>query len=650
MAKSDIEKRVLEGGFDQLPKLDVEQVRGMDRHRPVLQSLKDLFGLLAYSLRYWKQILFSTFLMILAGLLSSASVLMLAPILTLLLDANARTTPAPANPAGTFSLDLNSVGAWILAMMRSIGNVSDPVTILTLLCGMLIGIVLFRSICLFSGRWIAWSVQIKTFYQLQRRVFEHVLQQSMRFFHRNRVGSLISEIQTNVTAIVGPLQKIIADLLSQPFLLLVYFFLMFRTSPGLMLVTIAAAVLTAGLSHSIGDWLRNLKRSQLTQNALVTALMQEAFYGIRVVKAFNAETYEADRYGRKTMDYLRLEQKHMVGKFAEEPVMQFIGIITLSVVLVLGSSMVLRGTLSFQGLLMFLFVAQQSITPLAAIGSAISSTFSVLGAAERVIEILAEAPQVKDGTRSLEGFGNSIRYHGVNFDYGEGPVLKQIDFVLQAGQTVALVGPSGGGKSTFVDLLLRFYDPTSGRIEVDGEDIRRYTQASYRALFGIVPQETILFNDTVRNNIVYGHPEATDADVETAARIANADSFIRSLLKGYDTYIGDRGVRLSGGEHQRIAIARTILHKPPIIIFDEATSSLDNTSERLVQQAIDQVIQSRTAVVIAHRLSTIQKADRILVIDQGQIVEQGHHNELMNQGRLYRQLYDAQFAGVHPGE
>lgn len=635
----DTEKRVIAGGFDQLPVLDIEQVQGKTRQVPLMQGLRDLLKLLSYSLTYWKQILISTFLMIGGGLLSSAGILLLAPILTLLLNpAAAGKTPVSEG----FSIE--SAGMRFLDWLNTFWDVREPSQQLFALCCALTFVVTFRSICLFSGRWIAWSVQIKTFYKLQRDVFEHVLRQSLAFFYRNRVGSLISEIQTNVTAIVGPIQKIISDLLSTPLLLLFYFVLMFRTSPRLTIVTVSVAAITALLSHRAGVWLRGLKRSQLSQNAIVTALMQEAFYGIRVVKSFGAERYEADRYSAKTMDYLQLEKKQMIGKFAEEPVMAILGIVALSTIVVQGASMVLAGTLSFTSLLMFLVIAQQCMAPLASFGSMISSTFSVLGASERVLDLLKEKISVQDGPQTLAGFKQVIRFENVSFRYGQDPVLTDVSIDFRAGETVALVGPSGGGKSTLVDLLLRFHDPSSGRITIDGHDIREFTQESYRKIFGVVPQETILFNDSVRRNVSYGRVDVSQEQLLEAAQIANADSFIQRMPENYDTYIGDRGVRLSGGERQRLSIARAVLSHPAIMVFDEATSALDNKSERLVQEAIDRVSKGRTAVVIAHRLSTVQRADRILVIDGGRVVEEGTHSALIERSGIYRKLYELQFA------
>ena len=643
----EIESRVMEGGFDQLPKTDPKQVMGLPRHVPLRTALKELLQLLSYSLEYWPSMLLSTALMIIFSLLSSVGVLMFAPLISLIL--NPSTVPsqaasaAPA-PLSSSTFNLNSFGTHALVFFQTRLHSPTPTRLMMALCVVLVLIVVLRSVCGYLGKWIAWDVQIKTFYKLQRNVFENVLSQDMRFFHRHRVGSLISEIQTNVAAIVSPIQEVISVLLGQPLLLICYFVLMLKTSRALTLITLITTLLTGLIAQQVGGFLRHIKRSQLSQTSLITALMQEALYGIRVVKAFAAEVFESERYAGKSMDYLMLEKQHMAAKLAVEPANAILGIVCLSVILVWGATFVLHGQMSFTGLLMFLFVTQQSMSPLNAIGNTISTLFSVLGASERVFELLKEKPAVVGGMLMPPPLKENLALKQVTFDYGNGPVLKTIDLTLKAGETVAVVGPSGGGKSTLIDLFLRFYDPTSGTIELDGIDIRRFNLAAYRRLFGIVPQETILFNDTVRNNIAYGRASVRDEDIMAAAKIAQAHDFVIELPKGYDTFIGDRGTRLSGGERQRLAIARAVLSKPAILVFDEATSSLDNKSEQVVQAAIDRVIQGRTTILIAHRLSTVRRADRIIVINDGRIVEEGTHDALMgiSQG-LYQKLFQLQF-------
>jgi subfamily B ATP-binding cassette protein MsbA len=319
-----------------------------------------------------------------------------------------------------------------------------------------------------------------------------------------------------------------------------------------------------------------------------------------------------------------------------------LNIVTLTILATTGSRLVAAGQLTQEGLLMFLGVTVLMFASAVTVGNAVMGVHEASVASERIMELLEERPGVVNGRRSAPGFARSLSLAGVSFTYGDEFMLRDINLELSEGSRLAIVGPSGSGKSTLLDLLLRLYDPTAGRIELDGADIREFELSSYRQLFGVVSQESLLFNDTVRNNIAYGRPELSWEAIVEAARIAHAHDFIEQLPQGYDTLVGDRGIRLSGGQRQRIAIARAIVSRPRILVLDEATSSLDSESERQVQQALESASRGLTTLIVAHRLSTVQAADTIVVLEGGRIVEYGSHTELLTQNGLYRHLYDMQ--------
>jgi subfamily B ATP-binding cassette protein MsbA len=381
-------------------------------------------------------------------------------------------------------------------------------------------------------------------------------------------------------------------------------------------------------------------------------VLQETISGIRVVKAFRMEAFEMNKFARYTKAYLfHFLRLIRIGALAS-PLAEYLGVIVGTVVLWYGGREILQeGTLEPDTFFLFLFALFSMMAPIKSLSQVNTKIQEGLAAAKRVFKLLDTVSPVyeRPGAVALAGLKDAVAFHDVCFSYDGGKeVLKNVTFSVKPGQVVAVVGPSGAGKSTLVDLLPKFYIPTSGKITFDGVDSLDIRTESLRALMGIVTQETILFNDTVRNNIAYGTDEVSDEALVRASAAANANQFIGNMPAGYQTVIGDRGVRLSGGQRQRIAIARAILKNPPILIFDEATSALDTESEILVQQAIERLMENRTTFVIAHRLSTIQRADLILVLDEGRIVQQGTHDRLLAEEGLYRRLYELQFSISQP--
>jgi subfamily B ATP-binding cassette protein MsbA len=432
--------------------------------------------------------------------------------------------------------------------------------------------------------------------------------------------------------------------LTAPLLVLFYGALLVGTSPKLALAALAAVLLHAGVTRAVKGPLRRLAAQHAVVYGEVASRLQEAILSIRIVKSLCAEATELRRLGSVTGQALRAHLAFNAYKHVEEPARAGVNVVAEGSLVLLAAYELLSGRLDAPTFILFLYVGRALMTPVGQLASALTQISMTLGAATRIFALLAETPQVQGGTRTIADVREAIRLEGVGFSYGDGPVLEDVAFDIARGEMVALVGPSGVGKSTIADLVLRLYDPGRGRISVDGVDIREFTHESYRRLFGVVSQEALLFNTTVRDNIAYGRDGVTEEDVVRAATLANAHDFIVRLPQGYDTVVGDRGIRLSGGQRQRIAIARAIVTDPPVLLLDEATSFLDAEAESLVQEAIERITKRTTTLVIAHRFSTIVRADKIVVLSDGRVEAIGRHEELLALKGTYARLFDLSFA------
>jgi subfamily B ATP-binding cassette protein MsbA len=374
--------------------------------------------------------------------------------------------------------------------------------------------------------------------------------------------------------------------------------------------------------------------------------LDEALSGMKIIKAFNATTYIKDRFHSQNTRYSKIIRSMAKRQQSASPVSEFLGVLMVAGIVLYGGSLVInhQSTLTAENFIAYIAIFSQVMRPAKAISDSFSNIHSGIAAGERVLELIDTKPLITDApnAKPITEFKDGIQFKDITFAYDEKVVLSHINFTVPKGKTVALVGPSGGGKSTMMDLIPRFIEPQQGQILIDGQDLNSLTIDSVRALMGVVNQESILFNDTIFNNIAFGKPGATQEQVETAARIANAHTFIEHTENGYQTNIGDRGTKLSGGQRQRICIARAVLANPPLMLLDEATSALDTESEKLVQDALNNLMKNRTSLIIAHRLSTIQNADIIIVLEAGKIVEQGSHTELIAANGLYRKLIDMQ--------
>jgi subfamily B ATP-binding cassette protein MsbA len=478
---------------------------------------------------------------------------------------------------------------------------------------------------------------------MRNRLYRHSLGLSADFFTHARTGDLMSRLTADILLIEESLLRTFADLFRQPLnvvgLLAAAFILNWK------LAIVAFVIVPLVLLPVLGVARRIRRRTVRMQEKLadLASILTETFQGVRVVKAFNMEPYEIERFERANHRLYRIGLRIVRQLNLVRPAIELLGGITVAAVLIVGAG-VFRSPI--EEILAFIAAVVLLYDPIKKSAALHTKIQMSVAAAGRVFGIMDLTPSVteKPDAGVLPPIRERIAYENVSFAYEDEPVLRNVSIEIRRGEVVALVGRSGSGKTSLANLLLRFYDPTEGAITVDGTDLREVTLASLREQIGLVTQDVVLFNDTVAANIAYGRPDTPHEAIVEAARMANADRFVRALPAGYETVIGERGVKLSGGEKQRLAIARALLRNPPILVLDEATSALDTESERLVQQAIDRLMEQRTALVIAHRLSTIQHADRIVVLSEGRIVEQGTHPELVEAGGLYRRLYEMQFA------
>ncbi len=607
-----------------------------------------LWLLRKYLAPYWQAVALLLLTSYLATALAALFPVLMAPILDLTLGTS-MGSPASAGKITLDALSLKNLGA---AFFQWVGvqSVDDRFRAILVLCVVYVAAGFLKGWVDFGNYLLALWIRVRAGAALQMDLFRHLLGLSMSFFNRQRTGELVSRLDTDTHAATYGLETIVGTVLTAPVLIAFYGYLLVRTSPNLVVAALGAALLHYGVTRLVRGPIRRLATDQFSAFADRAARLQEAILSIRVVKSFGAEAFEMARLSRTLREVLRINVKFGVYKHGEEPARAVVNYVVEASILLLAAYELLAGRLAVPTFFLFLYVGRSLVVQVGRLGGAYTQIQATLAASTRVAELFAQAPEVKDGRESMTGFRDRIVVHDVSFDYGSERVLDRVSFEIKKGEIVALVGPSGVGKSTLADLILRLYDPVEGSISIDGRDLRTLRQDSYRRLFGVVSQEALLFNATIRENIAYGREGISDAEVVRAARIANAHDFIMEFPDGYETVVGDRGIRLSGGQRQRIAIARAIVGNPPILILDEATSSLDSESERLVQQAIDRVIKGSTSIVIAHRLSTVLHADKIIVMSRGGIDAIGRHAELLASNETYGRLYRLQFAEVEPVE
>jgi subfamily B ATP-binding cassette protein MsbA len=510
-------------------------------------------------------------------------------------------------------------------------------------------IVISLALCKGAGRYIQ-EYFIKTAGQLvvqdiRNDLYAHSMSLSMGYFSRSSTGNVMSRILNDVGALSRSAADVLVDGLRESFTLIGLTIVAFQSDwrlASIAFVVMPVAVIPASIiGRRIKD---NTRRGQRTMGNL-TRVLQESLAGIKVIKAFGTEDRETDRFKTENKRFYHFIRKVLKYDSAATPVIEILSSLGVGAVLWYGIHRVSQGAMTQGDLSSFVAALLMMYAPMKRLTKVSNTIQRSLGAAERVFELMDETPDIADHADAVPAsrMAGNIDFCQVDFSYGEEPVLQDFNLSIRSGEIVALVGPSGGGKSTIIGLLNRFYDPQKGNILIDGQDIKYLTQESLKQNIALVDQETFLFNDTVRNNIRYGRLEAADAEVEKAARLAYADAFVRSMPDGYETILGDRGVRLSGGQRQRICIARAILRDAPILLLDEATSALDTESEAMVQKALVNLMENRTTIVVAHRLSTVMHADKIVVLEDGRICETGNHQQLLAGGGLYSRLYEMQF-------
>jgi len=510
----------------------------------------------------------------------------------------------------------------------------------------IVAIFTLRGVCRYLNDFFMRTASQLVVQDVRNQLYSRNMVMGLRFFSSQTTGTLMSRVLNDVTVMQEGMISIIVGIFRDGISAAALLGVIFYRNWQLAIISILVIPLAVYPAQRIGKRLKGISRQSQEKMGDISSILQETFSGIKVIKAFSLEQRSIEKFRATNLGYYFNMRKAIKYSNLSSPIMEFITSLGIAAVVWFGGSKVMSGQMSAAEFFSFITAMALVYTPIKRLNSAYNDFQRCLGAADRVFEIIDQNPEIVDAAdaHSLERAEGNVDFQNVSFRFGDAYVLNNLSLSARRGDIVALVGPSGGGKTTLVSLIPRFYDVTEGAVLVDGHDVRTLQQDSLISQIALVDQETTLFNDTLANNIRYGKPGASDQEVEAAARAAFAHDFISEMPEGYATNIGDRGVRLSGGQRQRLCIARALLKDAPILILDEATSALDTESEQMVQGALNNLMQNRTTFVIAHRLSTILNADRILVLDKGEIVEQGTHEGLLVQGGLYKKLYSMQFA------
>ena len=607
--------------------------------------MRQLLRLLRYVVPYSAQLVSSVVLMAIVGLADAFRILLVGPVFDRVLN--------PASQSSNIQL-LKIPGTEHIIYLQQFMPHRVSTNAWTIVAVALVGSALIKAICDYTGTYLVNYAGYGMITDLRDNLYGRILRRSVAFFHKHTTGTLLSTLINDIEKIQFAMSSVLADFLQQ------FFTLIFTAAVVIILGGKLAWVLLFFVpviflsARRIGRRVRKTTRTGQDNLAEIQNILHETITGNRIVKAFSMERWESARFRAAARRLFKANLRSVLAMSISSPLMDFFAMVAVALLLLLGRDQIKSGALTAGTFIAFLSGVFRLYDPVRKFAIYNNSFQQALGASESIFSFMDVEDDVPEKTYAtkLADFTGTIEFENAGFSYNDEcnarQVLQEINLRVRKGEVLAIVGSSGAGKSTMVHLIPRFFDVTSGRILIDGTDVRDVTLNSLRSQIAVVTQDTILFNDTVRNNIAYGQPGVDNAKVEAAARAALADEFIREMPEGYHTMIGERGMRLSGGQRQRLAIARAILKDAPILILDEATSALDNESESLVQSAIQNLIVGRTVFVIAHRLSTVRHADRIMVLENGTIADIGTHEDLMNKLGTYRRLYDLQFVDVEP--
>ena len=577
------------------------------------------------------------------ALFNSLTFLLIMPILKTMFDADYTFVYVEKLPPLAFNQEY--LTALFNFTYSHLFNEYNPENVLLLLAIVTIFVSLLSNLFRYMGAWTVENMRTRTLQRMRNEMFSKVVDMNVGYFSDQRKGDIISKITSDVGVVQFCITNTLQVAFREPFLIIGYTVMMVAISWELALFSVLFLPVVALIIGSIVKRLRHPARTSQQRMGELVSTLDESLSGIKVIKSYNATGYVKQKFYDLSEELARLTLSMARRQQLASPMSEFLGISAVGVILVFGGSLVFKDALSPEGFIAFIAMFSQITRPVRTFIDQFSNINQGIAAGERIFSIIDAQSEIQDkpGAIELDGLKDKIEFRDIHFSYdGSREVIEGISFEIKRGETVALVGPSGGGKSTLSELIPRFYDVKAGDILIDGVSVRDYTQDSLRAHMSVVAQDTVLFNDTIEGNIAMGKAGATHDEIVEAARIANADCFIQEAPEGYQTNIGDRGVKLSGGQRQRLSIARAVLKNPEILILDEATSALDTESEKLVQDALNKLLVGRTSVVIAHRLSTIHNADKIIVVDHGRVAEQGTHTELLAKGGIYAKLIELQ--------
>jgi len=611
--------------------------------------MKQLFGILRYVNGYWNYALLNIVFNIFSAIFSLFSIVMLFPFLQILFSDNSDKLNAlikQGEPAWSFSTDglINKLDYTLAKGVLDHGKMN----VLIWICAFIIVTILLKNLTRYLGMFFLAPIRTGVVRDMRNKVFNKTLELQLSYYSDERKGDIMSRMTADMQEIEWSIMQSLEMIFREPLTIILCLITMIAMSPPLTLIALIMFPITGLLIGRIGKSLKRSSTKGKEKMGVLLSIMEETLGGLRIIKGFNAEKHVSEKFKKENEDYSTVTNRMYRKVDLGSPLSEFMGVTVFVVILYFGGSMVLN-TKTMEGAMFITYLAMfyQLTTPAKAFTGAYYNVQKGLASAERVDKILNAEVAIQDAknARTISDFEKEIEYKNVSFAYVRGDIgwaLRNVNLKIQKGKTIALVGQSGSGKTTMADMLPRFYDTSEGELLIDGINIKELKLKDLRKLMGIVSQESILFNDTVFNNIALGFENAKEADVIAAAKVANAHDFIMQMPQGYQTNIGDRGSKMSGGQRQRLSIARAVLKNPPILILDEATSALDTESERLVQDALNKLMKNRTSVVIAHRLSTIQHADEIIVMQKGEIVERGTHTQLLQQNGTYKRLYDLQ--------